>query len=1696
MHEFEDLTDAAQPPVTSPLQFPSGDAREGLQKLRTRLLDLTTRNRLLHLRVTRETLRIVDTSLEHIGQALLAGESLPFLPVPMPEDDAAGDDEDLWDVRGAATRAGWNLSYELATEPGHSRCLPVLQTAGRLDAQLRRIASAARTAMEESGFNMLFLALGVLEWREIEAPDEPRLAPLVLIPVTLERTASGPLQEASWSLAYSGEDMGSNLSLVEKLRGDFGIEPPLLEPLVENENGAFSAEAYLAQWQPILEARGWKIRRQMALSLFSFGKLLMFHDLNPENWPAEAPLAEHPRVRELFEGVRSSDANYASEYPIDRPEYAETLPPLIFEADSSQHSALIDAVNKGRNLVIEGPPGTGKSQTITNLIAAALMMGKTVLFVAEKMAALDIVRERLDQAGLSPFCLELHSHATRRQAFLLDIKRRLELPPQPDIEDVTEHLTQQASQRETLNHYVRLLHTPQFGMFRSPYQILWARDTAIEALGGHVGELERARVPEIENWTRAEFERHENEAEAYGQRLANLMERWSDLLDHPWAVVDNANLGFDEEEALLQRVIRLRDAAAAIDQRLRTLAHLTGVPRESLPETAEAMRQMVAALPPVLPDIPFELLDALRDPAGEMALSRLVSVMKQHRQLRRALTRSLVWPEGLTSELQQECTAALRALESSEANDLTQMLPKELEPLATFGRDFQTKLQFGQKLYEAAGSLLGFAGPFAPQRAADLLAALRLVESAPIDALPYRHPGLDEEDAVTHLEAALAAAIELRQLRTQLSQRFNLQNKIDPRQLRLYADRLQSASFLSLRLDKEARDAKQVWHDLTGQATPSRPAEMAADLRSLSDFLYRLDEFQQQSAWRQAAGPHYRTQPSGIDTPWDALLHLARWYRQIEGALPGYQRGAAELRHQLLSASPDLLRDLLRLLQESPAQTAALAETVEAFTALGQAIPATTEWLRTLPLPAALARLQEAGEAARRLLAAYESTGINASIAPAELPEVFRQAESLRRIAASVEADPLMPQLLGSLWQGIETELPPLQAALDFVSTLRTAYQLPPQMLQWLLHPEFESRLTALREALNSTAEASEGIPELLQEVERLAGPSARHRLDPPDPISTAELLRRTTVMVNDPGALAEWLQYLRSRQNLIEAGVGMVPDAIEQGWLRPEQAAAALRFVVYQSLTRLVMNTQAELHRFDGLQQEAARRRFDQLDEMMIHDVTRRHIISTLSHQPIPEGRGTGPVRLWSDLCLLRHEVRKQKQNLPIRQVISRAGRALQALKPCFLMSPLSAAQYLPPGAIRFDLVIMDEASQLTPEDAIGAIARGQQLVIVGDSKQLPPTSFFQRQAIEDAEASADATVAEEAESILDVALSLYQPARRLRWHYRSRHHSLITFSNETFYDDHLIVAPSPQGPDDSLGVSYVEVDGFVEDQRNLPEAEAVVAAVMEHIHRYPDKSLGVLTINFQQRQLLEELLDKAIEQDLDARRWRRRMEAERREFFVKNLENAQGDERDTIFISITYGPDRNGQLHQRFGLTAASGHRRLNVLFTRARDRVKIFSSLNPDRIRVEHDTNFGVRVLKDYLTNARDGTIWRDSLSHTRAANDFERSVGAVLQRHGFQAAYRLGFARSVIDVAVRHPDHPQRYVLGIESDGYTYQSAVSARDRDRLREMHLRALGWNLHRIWTTDWFRRRRHEEQRLIEAVNRALDKASAAAGA
>jgi very-short-patch-repair endonuclease len=420
-------------------------------------------------------------------------------------------------------------------------------------------------------------------------------------------------------------------------------------------------------------------------------------------------------------------------------------------------------------------------------------------------------------------------------------------------------------------------------------------------------------------------------------------------------------------------------------------------------------------------------------------------------------------------------------------------------------------------------------------------------------------------------------------------------------------------------------------------------------------------------------------------------------------------------------------------------------------------------------------------------------------------------------------------------------------------------------------------------------------------------------------------------------------------------------------------------------------------------------------------------------------------------------------------------------------MMGPQAVAQYLTPGAVTFDLVIMDEASQLRPEEAIGAVARGRQLVVVGDSKQLPPTSFFSRLGQTGDDGAQFTTT--DAESILDVCSSHFHPPRPLRWHYRSQHHSLIAFSNQQFYRSNLIVFPSPFGQSSRLGVRATYLaDAVYDNQTNLREAERVVDAVAEHITTRDNESLGVVTLNIKQRDLIAELLDERLRHLSEADAYREQWAGEGQQLFVKNLENVQGDERDAIIISTTFGkPPGSGSVRQNFGpISRQGGWRRLNVLFTRARRSVALYTSPRPDDIVVDGSTPEGTRALRNYLEYARTGSLDVPVDDGREPDSDFEVAVISLLRSRGYEVTPQLGVAGFRIDIAVRHPDAPGTYLAAIECDGASYHSAQSVRDRDRIRQEILESLGWRgrIWRIWSTDWFRSPRQEAQRLFSFLD------------
>jgi very-short-patch-repair endonuclease len=505
------------------------------------------------------------------------------------------------------------------------------------------------------------------------------------------------------------------------------------------------------------------------------------------------------------------------------------------------------------------------------------------------------------------------------------------------------------------------------------------------------------------------------------------------------------------------------------------------------------------------------------------------------------------------------------------------------------------------------------------------------------------------------------------------------------------------------------------------------------------------------------------------------------------------------------------------------------------------------------------------------------------------------------------------------------------------------------------------------------------------------------------------------------------------------------------------------------------------ELAQFDGLAHESLLSKFKELDQERIS--LARLEVATAHYDHIP--RISGAI---GEVGVIRREIAKKRKHLPIRRLLREAGRAIQSIKPVFMMSPVSVAQYLEPGILDFDLLVIDEASQVKPVDALGAIARCHQIVVVGDDKQLPPTGFFDKIVAGDDEDDDESFQAGDVESILGLCSAQSMPSRMLEWHYRSRHHSLITVSNHEFYDNRLYVVPHPS-ISGSEGLVFRHIKDGVYDRggkrTNTVEAQAVAEAVLKHAEKTPHLSLGVGTFSVAQRDAVLNEIEQLRKENPSCEEFFATGVNE--PFFVKNLENIQGDKRDVIFISVGYGKDSSGYMTMGFGpLSAEGGERRLNVLITRARERCEVFSSITSDDIDINRTKSFGTRSFKAFLSFAQNGHLDVGIKTGRDYDSEFEAEVARALEKLGHQIDAQVGVAGFRIDLAVVDPDKPGRYLLGIECDGASYHSSRSARDRDRIRQAVLEDRGWVIHRIWSTDWFRRPQEQLAKVTKAVENA----------
>lgn len=1552
------------------------EPKDRLERWQRKLLDLSLRNALLNFKPSKKTLPL-DVAGAALEDALADGQTLKLLPSPAlmqghdPRSQALHEARSLEDLRHAQ-----------AAEALQRREVLVALDAEALDARLVDLYRGARQAMQEGGANTLFVALGFLVWSRRDKPEVRIQAPLVLLPVTLNRKSA----RAGFTVQLQEGEPLFNPTLLEMLRQDFQLDlglPVADIPRDSTGPGLDIPGIWARVRNAIKNMRGWEVSEDVVLSMFSFAKYLMWKDLTERTdalrqSPVVAHLMDTPRepFRSSipFPDVRRLDTDFAPQ---------QVFCPL--PADSSQLAAVMAAA-QGKDFVLIGPPGTGKSQTIANLIAQCLADNKRVLFVAEKIAALDVVYRRLREVGLGDFCLELHSNKSRKLDVLKQLQTAWDARGEVDAAVWLAQAQQLSRVREQLSGYVARLHHRHPNGY-SVYQ-------AIGCVASHT------ELPELHlHWPAPDT--HDQAALAHLRGLASRLQANAaavgphNLQHGPCAPVYATDWSVRWQQDLVRAAQAVQQQAEHLASTAQDLGQHIGLSWPALNQSARrAMAVLLQALPQAAPENwSFCALPNSRDLSVQLKAGILL--LHQHHQLSAQM--STPWPVELLAQrqrLQQDLGTPWPGHVSDALEQGLQCL-EALPPLhAALSVRYSpgvfqlnlVQLQRDWAQAQAAFWPLSWLGRRRVQRALQ---------------------AVTEDAATPRIADDLATLVRIQRLQAEVNQLdlgtagegfwAGLKTRPEHARSALKAN----AALRAARLHKPF--ALDGLHAVLDGHCGERWAQEAQRLQELQDLEQRLSEAMNLHEASHVLAP-------GQDA---ATLHAALAFERERMGLR--HRGSLQAPHTDVAqgrCGPSLQQ------QHALLQARSLVETqLQALQTLSSACPGVWRGLDTNPedLTRALRfhALLHAGVSGLGLPPAAEAQALASlhHLLDTRHHELAQPDPATNPTDATGAAGPI-----GARCQQVLDALNALQNACDHFSTC--AAQPEPARQAW---------------ANATPAELSQAAAQL----------QAHH------------------------SGLHAWCAWRHAQASARSAGLAALVQSLETGTIAPEQAPNAFEANYARWWLAEAVDADEVLKRFVCAEHENRIQAFRALDDahtQTTRDWIRAQLCASL---PTPESAQRN-----SEWGVLRREITKKRQHLPLRQLLQEIPSVVQRLTPCLLMSPLSIAQYLSANACDFDLVVFDEASQIPVWDAIGAMARGKQVVMVGDPKQLPPTHFFARADNGDDDDPQQADL----ESILDECLGASLPTRHLSWHYRSRHESLIAFSNHRYYGGGLVTFPSPVTND--RAVSFHWVDGRYAKggaRTNPPEAQALVAELVQRLQspgfQASGLTIGVVTFNAEQQSLIEDLLDEARRQDPGLEPYFADGEIE--PVFVKNLESVQGDERDIMYFSITYGPDLSGTVSMNFGpLNRDGGERRLNVAVTRARHELRVFSSLRGDQMDLSRTQAAGVRDLKHFLEFAEHGPRALAQAHHGSQGDfesPFEASVAAALGRKGWQVHTQIGASSFRIDLGVVHPDFAGRYLAGVECDGATYHRSATARDRDKLREQVLRGLGWEIVRIWSTDWW---------------------------
>ncbi|BBH68107.1 hypothetical protein ACTI_47920 [Actinoplanes sp. OR16] len=1481
------------------------------------------------------------------------------------------------------------LGIEEQAEGPRPRAANVFQTEmidADMDATLHALRRTARRDQYEQGISALYLTLGSLHWVD---GGQQFASPILLLPVEL--VTPDPLDYPR--LRARQDDPIVNPALMVRLRA-YGIELPIVDSLANLDLTVFWARMDAA----IGNHPDWHSDEAVLLSRFDVQREVMYADL-VEN---ERQILAHPVVRALAtDPIAQPDALRFEPVPVRRIDElaAPDDVPLVLDADAAQRSAIAAAVD-GRTFVMRGAPGTGKTQTVANMIACLIHAGKRVLLVSEKAAALDGVKQRLAGVGLDDYLLELHSDRIGRTQVARALAEALDFIPLPPPSLSTDEREELRRHRIRLNEYAEAMNEVREPLGHRLHDVLGMCAQMTDLPSGPVpGALP---VP----LTTQSLQRVRDAADRLGRAWRPAREGddflWRDVIDR-----NRLDARLHQAQAALDHLIEAEnnDRLAEVFE-AHTIAE------------AIALTTLVghaARRPAEVPD-EWLTLDSL-EPVAKAAESLVSHLRSLHQAEEAVRSKAGVTWSALPSPAKLPVVPTLAHL-NPPALELLPLTSTQALGLARRFAEEADRLEQHQHSLDRVTARLGLPNVVAftdlPRVAAivDLLNRPNKPELGWFDTTGMANARAASRVLQRAVEAVKAAESRARE-------HFNDSALVEPVDELVERFATQHKGIRKLR--KPYRRDKRI------TAAIARPdvkrSDAVANLDAAAAWKKAIGELEAaELEYARNLGRHWKH----LDTDFDAIQDALRTAEETLRITPPLAVGGIIERVCAPTPNGAIIRIVAEARTEFERFTAALRPAPE---------PAPRPQLGTGPIHDAVTWLRahvEPLSAAAELTQAYSlAAGRDFTLAESAAIGLLRETASDAAGALTVNAGEYA-EVLGPVYRGTQTDVEALATAMSWASEARRVRA----GADIAFTPEQAQALAQVRpsDALPSrVAEWQSARDWILRAFAPRRHPSLTATLD--DYEHARELI---AALLEDSHGQQEWFDYQAAREVLSEHGLDPVVDWCASEDLAVEQLLPVLGRALFQSWADMIIREDERLPPLDAASRDRLIREFRLWDTLL----ERAAVADVMNAVDELQPSGTAV----AEAAMIRSAAAQQGRRPTVRDLLAETRHASLAVKPAMLTIPADVSRLIP-SDLYFDVVIVDEASRVPVADAITCAYRASSMIVVGDDRQLGATPL---------------PGGGDGQSILGLAIHCGAfPVFDLTTHYRSRHESLIAFANHSFYAGRLNTFPAsgPAGPD--AGVQLFGADG------DTSLAEEVASRVAHHLVTRPDRTLGVVTGTPALRWEIEAAVaDMVGSPDEDRLRG----------FFVKDLDSVQGDERDVVILAI--GTDLGG-------LGGPDGWRRLNVATTRAARRLEVVSSIRSGDLAGYEDLAYLAAFL-DYAVRGEDALDLTDPGSE--AQTPFEDSVRDVIASWGYQVRTRVGTGAFRVDMAVRLSSRrTSPYVLGIECDGTTYDSAPAARDRDRLREQVLQGLGWNLHRIWGTAWYLDREHEEQRLRIAIEQAV---------